>query len=74
VKKTSRVNNLQELQMKVNTSWNPKIYYCLRVRTDAANTLRPNERFRTAEHGWSFSFLRNLKTGHVVVFYKNFND
>jgi len=54
---------LQELQIKLKTSWIPKIYYRLRIRTDAANTLRPNEHSRTAEHGWSFSFLRNLKTG-----------
>jgi hypothetical protein len=62
VKKTPRINNLKELQIKLNTSWNPKIYYRLRMRTDAANKLRLKERSRMAEHCWPFRFLRNLKT------------
>ena len=68
------VNNLQELQIKLNTSWNPKIYYSLRIRRDAANTFRPNERSRTAENSWPFSLLQNLKTGARCGFCKNFNE
>lgn len=73
-KKMASVNNLKELQIKLNTSWNSKIYYRLRIRTDAANKVRLNERSRTVENSWSFSLLQNFKTGHVVVFCRNFNE